>query len=482
MKSKPIVLAARLALAAFMPLVSHASSHMDAPLVTLDPSANTTDVYAFVSERNGVKLLIAALAVYPFEEPGIGPNKHNFDDNVLYQIHVATGDNVAAGKATMSYEFRFNTTFKNEDIFAPSFLGVIDEVDDDNQNLTQTYTVTKVMAKGRPKREVIISNGIVPPNNQGLVTPFYNQGNDGNNRAKEGVATLAELDKYTAAGIISGVRDYRSFAGQRDDGFYADVQSVFDLDPTFSGPNKPFDSQGGFNVHTMVLSIPLSELGGDRQTVGVWATTSRPRVRALRSSKDPRNTGDFVQVGRQGNPLFCEIFIGQKDKDKYNRQGPDRDAKDFSGYALEPQLGGILIDAFGLPEDRKTNRTDIAGIFIPDVIKVDLSTPKARFAGGENAGSVPDDAGFNRLSVFGDDTLPSALTGGQVPGGWPNGRRFGDDVVDIGVIALVSDLRPNSTSIVELLDVDKVTGNDIGYNKVFPYAATPLNGRNHGHH
>jgi len=482
MKSKPIILAVRLTLAAFMPLASLASSHMDAPLVTLDPSANTTDVYAFVSERDGVKFLTAALAVYPFEEPGIGPNKYNFDDNVLYQIHVATGDNVAKGKETVSFEFKFKTTFKNDTIFAPSFLGVIDTVGDDNQNLNQTYTVTKVMAKGKPKREVIISQGIVPPNNQGLVTPFYNQGDNGDNRAKEGAASAAQLDKYTAASIISGLRGYVSFAGQRDDGFYADVQSVFDLDPTFSGPNKPFDSQGGYNVHTMVLNIPLTELGGDQQSVGVWATTSRPRVRVLRTTKNSQNTGSFVQVGRQGNPLFCEIFVGQKDKDKYNRQGPDRDAKDFSSYALNPQLGGILIDAFSLPEDRKTNRTDIAGIFIPDVIKVDLSTPKARFAGGTNAGAAPDDAGFNRRSVFGGDTLPSALTGGPIPGGWPNGRRFGDDVVDIGVIALVSDLRTDEPSIVNLIDVDKVTKNDIGYNKVFPYAATPLNGRNHGHH
>lgn len=482
MKAKPIILAAAFSLAAFVPQLSRASSHMDAPLVVLDPSANTTDVYAFVSERNGVKFLTAALAVYPFEEPGIGPNKHNFDDNVLYQIHVATGSNVAAGKPTMSFEFRFKTTFKNEGTILPSFLGVIDEVDDDNQNLTQTYTVTKVMAKGKPKREVVIAGGLVPPNNQGLLTPFYNQGDNGENRAKEGVASFAQLDKYTAATVISGLRGYLSFAGQRDDGFFADIQSVFDLDPTFSGPNKPFDSQGGFNVHTMVLNIPLTELGGDQQSVGVWATTSRPRMTALRSTKDPKVAGTFVQVGRQGNPLFCEAFVAQKDKDKYNRQGPDRDARDFATYALNPELGGLLIDALNLPEERKTNRTDIAGIFIPDVIKVDLSTPKARFAGGQNPGAAPDDEGFNRRSVFGGDTLPSMIAGGPVAGGWPNGRRFGDDVVDIGVIALISDLRTNPIQIVQVEDVDKVTRNDIGYNKVFPYAATPLNGRNHGHH
>src|SRR5215472_16077212 len=74
---------------------AQASSHMDAPLIIRDPSANTTDVYAFVQNENGTKSLVTALGVYPHEEPGVGPNKYNFDDNVLYQIHVATGNDVA---------------------------------------------------------------------------------------------------------------------------------------------------------------------------------------------------------------------------------------------------------------------------------------------------------------------------------------------------------------------------------------------------
>ena len=86
---------------------------MDAPLIVLDDAANTTDVYAFVREKNGRKSLVTALGVYPFEEPGIGPNKYNFDDNVLYEIHVALGEDVAAGRPTISYEFRFTTRYKN---------------------------------------------------------------------------------------------------------------------------------------------------------------------------------------------------------------------------------------------------------------------------------------------------------------------------------------------------------------------------------
>ena len=111
---KHLRLAACGLLAAQLATPAVASSHMDAPLITLDPAANTTDVYAFVQNENGVKTLVTALGVYPFEEPGIGPNKYNFDPNVLYEIHVALGTNVAAGRPTLSYQFRFKTNYKNQ--------------------------------------------------------------------------------------------------------------------------------------------------------------------------------------------------------------------------------------------------------------------------------------------------------------------------------------------------------------------------------
>src|SRR5258705_6934011 len=122
---------------------AQASSHMDAPLITRDPAANTTDVYAFVQNENGTKSLVTALGVYPHEEPGIGPNKYNFDENVLYQIRVATGSDLAAGKPTFSYQFKFETKFKNDATILQSYLGVINDIGDAAQNLTQTYTVTK---------------------------------------------------------------------------------------------------------------------------------------------------------------------------------------------------------------------------------------------------------------------------------------------------------------------------------------------------
>ncbi len=465
------------------PVCGWASSHMDAPLITLDDAANTTDLYAFLSDSGGVKHLTTALAVFPFEEPGIGPNGYRFDENVLYEIHVATGDDVAAGKPTFSYQFQFTNQYKNRNTILGTYLGSVESVDDASQNLTQTYSVVRVDQFGTRS---FLGNGTVPPNNQGRVTAHYNQMLDGDMRALEGADNEGALDLYTRQAIANLSNGYRSFAGQRDDGFYADIQSIFDLDFGFSGPNKPFDSQGGFNVHTMVLDIPLAEIGGDAQVVGVYATTSRRRFKILSPSIPPAflggkldiHSGDWVQIARQGNPLFNEALVAVEDKDRYNRMTPASDAEMFAKYALSPELAVVL----GVPEAQQTDRTDLAGIFIPDLIKVDLSTEIPRLAGN------PDDAGFHRLGIFGGDTLTSSVQagfgGGLVSGGWPNGRRFGDDVVDIAVIAILSDLRTSPLTIFgdTSVDIDGVVSNDITYNKVLPYAATPLNGRNHSHH
>jgi hypothetical protein len=470
-----------IALIGLIPGSVFASSHMDAPLITLDPSANTTDVYAFVHNENGVKTLVTALGVYPFEEPGIGPNKYNFDDDVVYEIHIATGNDVGAGRATFSYQFQFTTSYKNQNTILQSYLGVIQNVDDANQNLTQSYTVTKVdhRSGGTNGRSTVLGTGKVPPNNQGNATPFYNQGDNGENPARNGVATTAQLDKYTTQSIAHLSDGYISFAGQRDDGFYADIQAVFDL-LKLRSPGK--DSQGGFNLHLMALAIPVSEIGGDMQIVGVYATTSRQRTRVLREDGGNKTKGDMVQVGRQGNPLFNEALVAIADKDLYSRSSPDKDSELFAKYASTPELAKLLNAlVFNSQVAPETNRTDLVGIFIPDLIKVDLSTDSARLAGGPGN---PDDPGFSRLSIFGGDTLISLVQpgfgNGVVPGGWPNGRRFGDDVLDIAVTAVASDLRTSPPTIRGPYG-DNVDHNDRAFNKVFPYESTPQNGRNHSH-
>src|SRR5262245_52166727 len=456
---------------------ARASSHMDAPLVTLDPAANTTDVYAFVTQNAfGQKFLSTALAVYPFEQPGIGPNTFRFDDRVAYDIHVSLdNNNIGQGKTDLTYRFRFKTVFPNNQTIL-TYLGPVEPagpgVFPANQNLRQTYTVTLIdhrlngVTSPFINRRTPLGTGMVPPNNQGRVTRFYNLNNDGDQPAKPGVANPNDLDPYTRNTIFELQRGHRVFAGQREDGFYADVQSIFDLDFTFgrdrNTPTKPYDSQSGFNVHTIVLNIPLSQLDGAK-IAGVYATTSRGLAGLL-----DETGGDellFKQVGRQGNPLFNEVLVSHVDKDRYSESRPADDAKNFSKYADNPEVARALGTTPIIPGLLRS-------IYIPDLIKVDLTTLPARLAGS---------AAFSRLGVFGGDTLKSTAqdpfqNGGIISGGWPNGRRFGDDVVNIALIALgaagpFGSIDPN-------FNATRVNHNDSTYNAVFPYAGTPHNGRN----
>ncbi|MEM7199280.1 MAG: DUF4331 domain-containing protein [Planctomycetota bacterium] len=468
-----------LAAVAALPGIASASSHMDAPLITFDDAVNTTDVYAFVTEAGGIKYLTTAVSVYPFEDPGIGPNKYNFDDRALYGIHLSTGSELGNGGKSVSYFFRFKTNFKNRQTILQSYTGVVQDIDDAAQNLTQTYSVTSVDNRAGGFGRRVLGTGVVPPNNQGVATPEYNLlGGEG--PAKDGVGVSRQIDKYTRQSNAALLGGHHVFAGQRDDGFYGDIQAIFDL-LSLRSPGK--DSQKGFNVHTIVLQIPVDQIGGDQQVVGVHAATYRPQITFQTDITAFAGIGRFVQVGRQGNPLFCEGFVGIEDKDRYNRTTPETDDVLFRKYAENPELATLLnaIVFRGSPiPGIETGRTDLAGIFIPDIIKVDLSTAAVPLAGGGPSHPTnPDDPGFSRLSVFGGDVTYSPLAGGDVPSGWPNGRRFGDDVVDIGVSAVISDLRVVPPVI--RMAGDNVDNNDIAYNKVFPYAATPLNGRNHSH-
>ena len=467
-KSLLFLVAAAVAMLA-LPGTARPASHSDAPLIKQDPQANLTDVYAFIGTRYdnpSTKVLNVIVHVRPFSEPGDGVMYDRFADDALYSIHIA---NPATGETLRRYDFRFSPVtsgYKNLDTILSygrgTAIGAIADVGDARQNYTQTYSVTKVGGGS-----TVIGAGLLtpPPNVGARTTPFYN---DASGRAVSGAASFAELDKYTQQTVYSLPTGEAVFAGPREDGFFADTPGIFDLlDPRILGTTLGqacggVDGFKGFNVLAFALQIPVSDLPGlsyqspffGAQTgVGVYASVSRPRVTVRGGSGAPLQTGPWIQVNRMGNPLFNEVLVALRDKDRYNRTEPTADSS-FATYARNPEVAVLINAVFGT-NFQTTNRSDLAAIYIPDVLRVNTTTDPVRLAGS---------AGFSRLGFIGADT-----TTGGVSGGWPNGRRLGDDVVDIALTAIASGPSYSAITVVG----DNICANDQVYNAVFPYSATP---------
>ena len=468
---------------------AQASSHSDAPLIKLDPQANLSDVYAFVRTRpSGERVLVVEVNVHPFGEPGDGLMFDAFSPDALYSIHIA---NPVTGAELQRYDFQFSGvnpasgSYKNTntilrygrgaDIAGSPDVGSIATVGDAHQNFVQSYAVSSLI-NGTRTNLTTTPLLVAPPNVGKKTTPLYN---DANGRAISGAATRAALDPYTAqttVDVVSGANTYTMFAGPRDDSFFADVPGISDLldarilGTSFGQAGGGVDGFKGFNVMHYAIVIPLTALPSVTYTgalqptstgVGVYASVSRPRITLRQSTSPDVSSGSYVQVNRLANPLFNEVLVALADKDNYNRSLPTGDAASFAKYALNPEIAVLINAVFGT-NFQTTGRVDLQAIFIPDVIRVNTTTGAIRTAG---------QAGFNRLSFIGGDTIANGA-GTQIPSGWPNGRRFGDDVVDIALTAIASG--PSFTTITTV--GDNVPANDTTYNLTFPYAATPNSG------
>lgn len=460
---------------------SFAASHSDAPLIKQDPQANITDVYAFIGTHYNdanTRVLNILVGVRPFSDPGDGPTYDRFADDARYSIHIT---NPGTGATIDRYDFRFTSAtdgLKNPQTILSYGLGTeagpITSIGDARQNFTQAYTVER-------NGQVLASALMVPPPNVGVrTTPGYNDFTSG--RAISGATNATELDPLTRQGIHELPGGLAAWAGPREDGFYADAPAIFDLlDPRIvadkdGNPNTGGlgqdgggkDGFKGFNVLAFCLQVPVDSLtpspytdpifGTNATGVGVYASVSRPRLTVRRSNAPPISRGSWIQVNRMGNPLFNEAFVALADKDAYNRVPPTKDTALFATYARNPELARLInLVLFGDPDGDgplpTSDRNDLAAIFIPDVLRVDTTTPPVR---------LPGKSGFSRLGVLGGDTANG--TGGVVSGGWPNGRRIGDDVVDIALTGL-------SRFTVDI--GDNVNANDQLYNQVFPYLGTP---------
>jgi len=455
---------------AAVPNAGLASSHREAPLISKDPGADNTDLYAFVSPDKSDTVTIIANYI-PLEEPAGGPNFAAFDDDVRYEIHI---DNDGDAKDDITYQFQFKTKIRNPNTFLYN-TGQIDSLNDADWNMPQTYSVTQ------------IKNGHSDELGKNIPTPPVNVGP----RSTPNYAALA------AAAVKKIEDDHIVFAGQRDDPFYVDLGSIFDL-----GGLRPFngahliplntaagvDGVGGYNTHTIAIQVPIDQLTRDGKkadktkmpVLGIYASASRMSRRVLRDDGTQDNSGKYVQVSRLGNPLNNEVIIPVGRKDYWNAQDPSKD-KQFQKYYETPELAGLVNFLYPtLPDARTTGRTDLSLILLTGV-------PGLNFTGNTAADLLRLNVAVKPTAGVGQGNVLGVLNGDLA--GFPNGRRLEDDVTDIELRAVADgygsflntnfglpNLSPNNTV------GDGVNENDMPFLSSFPYVATPHQGYEHTHH
>jgi hypothetical protein len=448
-----------------------ASSHREAPAISRDPSADNTDFYAFVSPDNPSTVTFVANYI-PLEDPAGGPNFFSFADDVLYSINI---DNVGDGEDHIQYQFRFKTTVRNGKTFLYN-TGPISKLDDPTWNMPQTYSVSRV------------ENGSWTKIADGLFTPPDNVGP----RSTPNYPALASQAIYPLNGVHG---TGKVFAGQRDDPFFVDLGSVFDLLglrpfnafhllPLPTEPGR--DNVAGFNAHSIVLQVPIADLTSDHKMpknasdphaiIGAYASASRKHVTVLMDDGTSQGQGDWVQVSRLGQPLINEVIIPLLLKDRWNRSDPADDSF-FLRHYLNPEVPGLVNLLYpALPDAPTTGRTDLVAVLLTGIP-------------GVNSPGTGKQADLLRLNMMiaPSSSDPNAVDRlGALDGqfdGYPNGRRLADDVVDIEVRALACGYGPILQAALGLCNLtpnnalgDGVDKNDVPFLTSFPYVANPHSG------
>ena len=457
------------------------SSHREAPEISKDPVADSSDLYAFVSPDDPDTVTLIANYV-PLQLPASGPNFFEFGDDVLYEIHIdADGD----ARPDVTYQFRFSTELRNNKTFLYN-TGPIESLDSKNWNRRQFYSVTKIEHGGR--RTVLAQRLACPPCNVGTVS-------------------IPDYDALAADAVHKLKTGEKVFAGQRADAFFVDLGAIFDLgtlrpfqDKHLVGQNlfnyagKAVNATNRTNVHSIALQIPVHMVRRDGRkrvrgrdagaVIGVWTSAGRRQVEV----RDGSSAGDValgpqVQVSRLGNPLFNEVIVPMAEKDEWNSLPPSED-KRFAGFVATPELGALLpvlypglFDNLAALNKTKKPRADLLAILLTGI-------PDGLIDGFQNnTGEVQAD--MLRLNT----AIPPAaepskfgVLGGDVAG-FPNGRRITDDVVSISLRAIAgatvplvdADFEPDAAAgLVEQGLSIKDAG--AALLKKFPYLGTPFDG------
>jgi hypothetical protein len=459
------------------------SSHREAPEIAKDPVADSTDLYAFVSpDRPDTVTLIANYV--PLEAPDGGPNFYEFGDDVLYAIHI---DRSGDGRPDLTYEFRFTTRLRNPDTFLYN-TGPIASLDDPTWNRRQFYSVRRVR-HGTHEHEHEHGTTAL---SEDLASPPCNIGP----RSTPNYTALVAAATHSLPG------GGRVFAGQRQEGFYVDLGSIFDL-----GALRPFQNlhlipmaaapgingTQGTNVHSIALQVPITEVtgripaptdpGDRRAVIGVWTAAYRRKAVIRRADEPAVESGPWVQVSRLGNPLFNEVIVPMGDKDEWNAVPPEDD-DDFVKYVERPELASLIPalypGVFPHLAAFTGKRADLVAILMTGI-------PAGVVPGFQNyTGHHPADE--LRLNVAIPPAARPSIYGilaGDLAG-YPNGRRVRDDVTAIELRAIAGATLPlvdptytPDPASAALTDGLTDTNSHIHYLDTFPYLGTPLAGFEH---
>ncbi len=459
---------------ALLPLAVNASSHREAPFITEMPKVDGTDFYMFNSYEAGREGYVTLLANYiPLQEPGGGPNYYSMDDDAIYEIHI---DNNADANEDITFQFNFEKIIRGIalsvgglDVPIPlKQAGPVGPMatDDANLNVVESYTVAVIHGDRRKGTREYIAH--TTDGSKSFMKPVDNIGN----MTLPAYAAYASDHMYDVN--IPGCGDGRLFVGQRKESFVINVGEIFDLintDPLGS-PDGEANSLAGKNVTTLALEVPASCLvGADSDIIGGWTTASVRKLRSLHNQHTDgtaREFGPYQQVSRLGAPLVNEVVIGLPDKDTFNKSEPKKDAA-FAFYVTNPTLPALIELLFpAAPAPTVFPREDLVSAFLTGI--AGLNQPPMVVASEmlrlNTAILAVPAASQNPLGALAGDTA-----------GFPNGRRPGDDVVDIELrVAMGALLDTDVAPAGQLPFTDGAYVDSSFFDQTFPYLLTPLPG------
>ena len=420
----------------------------------------------------------------PLQAPYGGPNFFFMDPDALYEIHI---DNTGDGKEDLTFQFRFKNTLK--DLTVPSGsktisvplinIGPISGPTPQTLNISETYTLDIVRGGRRSGTRQSVTNA-------DLTKPTDNIGE----KSIPNYETYARsfIHDINIPGCDGG--QGRVFVGQRKEPFFVNLGEVFDLinlNPLGS-PSAKRNILDDVNVTSLILEVPKSCLlrNASSPVIGGWTTSSLRQARILRPHPTFANPtiegGAWTQVSRLGMPLVNELVIGLKDKDRFNTSKPENDAQ-FADYVTNPSLP-VLIETLFPAAKAPTQfpRTDLVAAFltgVQDVNQISMSpTPSEmlRLNTGIPATPAAQQNNLGAALCFVNGVLKLTNTGCD-PAGFPNGRRPGDDVVDITLRVAMGYLLPLAVAPAgQLPFTDQATGSAALFDTQFPYLKAPLPG------